>query len=100
MKKYFNVVDAKGSFNNEITNYVHTTFNLDTQSILLVDATVSYLESNNNCSYETYNSELLKEEIYIPCWINDLIVILNSANIDLSVYELLREKILVDTKGE
>lgn len=99
MKKYFNVVDAKDSFNNEITNYVHTTFNLDTQSILLVDATVSYLESKNT-SYETYNSELLKEEIYIPCWIDDLIVILNSANIDLSVYELLREKILVDTKGE
>ncbi len=94
MKNEYTVIDAKGTFNNEITNYIHTTFTLDTTTMLVIDATRDFLEENN-CSYESYNHEFLENEIFIPSWIFKLIKILNDANIDLSIYELIREKILV-----
>lgn len=95
MKKYYTVQDAKGTFNNEIVNYVHTTFTLDTTTILVIDALTTYLEENNNGSYESYSHQFLENEIYIPGYIFNLIKILNDANIDLSIYELIRENILI-----
>lgn len=98
MKKYFNVIDNRSIHTvNEVTNYIKNNFNINNTTYLLIDSIINYLQKNNS-SYETYY--YINDEVYIPCYIVDLISILNDSNIDVSIDELLKNNILVEDNHE
>lgn len=75
-------------------NYIKESFsNINVSLFLLIDNLIEFLKKQNNHTLESYF--LLNEKFYINKYILDLIELLNNSNIDISINELIINKILM-----
>ena len=81
----------------KIIEYINTSFNIDKTSLLLIYNVYDYLESKNE-NYFIYkvNYSFSSDEFIISSFLNDFIKILNNSDIDISIIELINNKVLTE----
>lgn len=89
---------------NDILEYIKNNFNISVTSYLLIDSLFDYLLKQNNFTLESHTIEYNKnnlvksETFYTYKYLFDFIEILNSSNIDVSIMELIINKVLFEVK--
>ncbi len=75
-------------------NYIKESFsNINKSFYLLIDNLIEFLKKQNDYTLESYF--LLNEKFYINKYIFELIELLNNSDIDISINELIINKILM-----
>lgn len=82
---------------NTIIEYINNNFNIDKTSLLLIENIYDYLQSKNE-NYFTYKVDYAfsSNNFIVLSFLNDFIKILNNSDIDISIIELINNKVLTE----
>lgn len=90
---------------NDILNYINNNFTLGIKAKRLIESIYDYLVNQNNFTLESHTIEYNKnnmiesETFYTYKYLYDFIDILNNSDIDISINELIINKVIFEVKS-